>query len=119
MLIRQDRRGLGLVEHLQLRGHDLDLARRQPGVGIADALPHQPGDGNDVLAPERSGLGDHMLAHILQVEHDLHQPLPVAQVYEDQAFTLVSIGIDPPSQGDGLAVVVDPQFTTHVGALEH
>ena len=119
MLIRQDRRRLGLVEHLQLRGHDLDLARRQPGVGIADALPHQPGDGNDVLAPQRSGLGDHMLAHILQVEHDLYQPLTVAQVDEDQAFTLIAVRIDPPGQGDGLAGVVTSQFSTHVGALEH
>ena len=98
---------------------DLDLARRQPGVRPAHPFAHQTADGDDVLPAQPACGLDRGSVDVLEVEDDLCEPVAVAQVDEDETLALVAIGVDPASEGDGLADVARPKLAAHVRALEH
>ncbi len=105
------------VEDDDFVGQDLNLAGLHAGVDPfggagADSTAHL----EDVLLADPGsqfvglgGMGD--------VGDDLDDAGAVAQVNEDQA-AVVSLAVDPPGQGDGLAGVVNAQFAAMMG-LEH
>ena len=95
----QRRRG---VEHLELADDDLDVARRQVGVGVAlGALAHLAGDLDAELVAHvvRPAPGQHLVAG-----DDLGDPRGIAQVEEGDT-AVVSTPRHPPGERDGLACV--------------
>jgi hypothetical protein len=119
MLIRQDRRRLGLVENLKLLSDDFDLAGGELPVRFAGASSHRALDRDDILSPQGAAGGDDVLIRILKIEDHLRQTIAIAKVDEDQALALIAVGVDPAAKRDGLADVLGPQFTAGVCALQH
>ena len=108
------RRGLRLVQHADAGRADLDLAgreRRLHRVGRAGAY-RALGLQDVFRAAARSRVERRWV--ILLVEHDLHDPVAVAQVDKDQA-AVVAPAVDPARQRDRLAHVFLPQRAAHDG----
>ena len=108
----QRRRG---VEHLELADDDLDVTRRQVGVGVAlGALAHLTGDLDAELVAHVVGAAPRQ--HLVAGD-DLGHARGVAQVEEGDA-AVVSTPRHPPGERDGLACVVGAQGAGLVSA-EH
>ena len=113
IIVDIERRRDGRVQDGHLARQDLNLARRDVGVGQPlGALPHHARDLHNVLTAHllrhRVGIG-----RDVWVSHNLHEPRPVAQVEEDEP-TVIPPAVDPPGECHFLAHVIGPQSTAAV-----
>jgi hypothetical protein len=111
-----ERRGLGLRQDLDVGRLELDGAGRQLRVLRAgQPLGDGPRDRDHELgadpAGRRVGVG-----RIGLVDDDLGDPVPVAQVEEDQ-LAVVTSPVDPAGQACRRASVADPELTAGVRAI--
>jgi hypothetical protein len=70
-VVGEEGRVRGLVEDLELRDDDFDLAGDELGVLAADADADRALDGDDVLVSEVVGGFEDVLGEVLAVEDDL------------------------------------------------
>ena len=106
----EGQRGRG-VEHDDVVGDDLDLARGQVRVRVAlGSLGHLPGDLDDVLRPQ-------LVGHVLVADDHLGDARGVPQVDEGHP-AVVTPAVDPPGEGDGAGDVGGTQRACVAGA-EH
>ena len=121
VLVRVERQRLGLVEQLDLRGDDFDLAGADLRVD-ALAAAHGAGDAQAILVADlRGGRDDRGIAGgVRRFGDDLHDAFVVAQVDEAQAAEVAG-DVGPAAQGDGLADqrLVDEaaEMGTHGGSV--
>ncbi len=100
-LVVMERRRLGPAENFQLARQQLDLAGGKSGVGRAGRTrPHQAFDTNAVLPAQPFGVGEHSLR--IRIEHDLQQPLAIAQVDENHP-AMIAAPMHPAGHADFLA----------------
>jgi hypothetical protein len=91
---------LGAVENLQILTQQLDLAGLQVSVrGARRAHPHQACDFQYELIAHALGHGEHR--GLVRIEHDLQQPLAIAQIDEDDA-AMVTAAMRPTGDRDDL-----------------
>jgi hypothetical protein len=118
-----ERRRRTAVEDDQFGRLQFDLAGGQVGVLLAgQPLRDRALDGDAELAPQLLGGLDQL--GLVGLEHDLRQPVPVAEVDEHQR-PLVAAGVHPAVEDDGLAGVAGAQLAAgvrspqdrHVGVL--
>jgi hypothetical protein len=110
-----DRRRLRGSDDAQGRREHLDVAGRQlrvPRVGSAHA--HLALDQHHALDADR-GRQRHVLGRRLRAEGDLHDPVAVAQVHEDQGAQ-VTAALHPTAQANALPRVLGAQGTAGVGS---
>jgi hypothetical protein len=105
-VVERERRRLGLREHREAAGHDLDVAGREPIAALpsgrrrtvpSTSTTHSFRSACGAKAPRRVGF-----------DHDLGHALAVAEVEEDEAAE-VAAAVDPALQDDGLALVLGAQ----------
>src|SRR3972149_846980 len=105
---------LGLVQDLEPADLDLHFSRGQLRVLRAGRAALDGAlDGQHELGADFLGRGMGLTAG-RGVEDALGQPLPVAQVHEDQP-AVVSPPEGPPHERHGLADVSGPEFSAHMG----
>ncbi len=95
--------GLGRPDDLECRGMDLDLSGRE--TLVARRLgPERHGTRHqyDRFRAQAGGALHHLGRRPLRVEGELHQPGPVAQVYEHETAEIPP-AVNPPAQPDLLA----------------
>ena len=113
-----DLEGEGVVaaaaEHLNLRGHDLDLARGLLGV-LARALAHGALDGDGGLLVEVIDNRHHLLG----LHDDLGRAVEVAQDDEGEVLSDDADVFHPADELDGLARIGQPQLPAGVGTHLH
>jgi hypothetical protein len=112
-LIDLERQRSGRVEHLQGRGDNLDLPRRQVGVSVALRTgAHLAGDPHAILVANvmATALLEHLVAG-----HDLDDSGRIPQIEERHTAVIASLG-HPTREGDGLAGVGGTQRAGLVGA---
>ena len=119
VVVGQDRGRLGLVEDLQFGRQHLDLARVELRVRAAPAGPDHAPDRDHVLASQALGGLDHRVVDVGAVEDDLGDAAAVAKIDEHQRLGVVSIGVHPAGENDGLADVVGANGVAVVRPLEH
>ena len=108
--VRRHRRREALVEQLELRDAQLDLAGGQLRVRHAGRpLGDVAGDLDHVLGPQRLALVDDRRRRIGRIEHDLRHAVAVAQV-DEQPAAVVAVAVDPAAEGDFLADMFAAQF---------
>ncbi len=115
-LIDVERRGLRLGQDLDRRGAQLDVAGRQLRVLLAGLAPvDRAVDREDVLAPDptRQRMGRRRVGRI---DHDLGDPVAVAQVEEDQ-LAVIAPTVDPARQAGGRPGVGRPELAAGVTAI--
>ena len=100
-----------LDDHLDRAGRDLRV-RLAPGADLA-------ADGDDILQVQALGGRGELGAGVLGVEDELRDPVPVAKVNEDQPGGLLSSGVDPAGELDGLALVLLAELAGGVGSRAH
>ena len=101
MLIELERQRLRAVQDLERLADELDLPGLEIGVhGAGWPRAYGARDLQDELVAHALGLREHLRG--VRVEHDLQQPLAVAQVDEDDA-AVVAAAVGPASHGDHLA----------------
>ena len=113
---RRHRRGDALVEQLEIGDAKLDLAGgvlrvRHAGRPLGDVAGHL----DHVLGPQRLALFDDRRRRVGRIEHDLRDAVAVAEV-DEQAAAVVAIAVDPATQRDGLADVIDAKFAAGMGS---
>ena len=87
-----ERRGDGLVQHLDAARQDLDLTRLHVGVdALGSALAHLAGNLEHVLAAEVLGLGELLGRDAVRVDDHLRVALAVAQVDEDESAVVALV----------------------------
>ncbi len=97
---------LGFRQHLDLGGVELDLTRRQLGVGRAlGALAHLAVDADDPLGAH--GLGG-LEGGAVGIGHDLRQAVMVAKIDEQHA-AVVAHAVDPARKARRLADIARAQ----------
>ena len=107
-------RGLRGVEDLDMRDQDLDLARRELGIGLAlGTLAHHAGDLDGPLGANGLGGVERRAAGVLGVEGDLGHAVAVAQVDEDET-AVVAAAPHPTGEGDLLADMLGAQLVAGV-----
>jgi hypothetical protein len=99
ILVRVERQRLGLVEDLDLRGHDLDAAGLDLVVHRV-ARAHRAGDAQHVLVADLLGHREHVRR--VRLGQHLHDAFVVAQVDEAQPAEVAG-DVGPAAQGDALA----------------
>ena len=117
ILIEVERQHCGFVQHFEFGDDDLNLTCFNVGVGRAfEPLFNLSDELDDVFIAEfmASFCGSWIL---LRTEHDLGHALTVAQVHKDNA-TVISCGIDPTSERDGLADMRWAQCVAMVSAID-
>ena len=103
------------AEHLDLRGHDLNVAGGQLGV-FARALAHDALDGDRGLLVER--LDD--LHHVLGLNDDLRRAVKITDDDEGKILSDLADVFHPADDADLLADVFEPQLVASVCAgLKH
>ncbi len=118
---------LALIEDGRLFHQDLDFARGQVGVGGGDLLvllvapvlaarSHLSANADHPLAPDLLGQRVGVFRGV-RIEHDLGQPLAVAQIHEDELAVIPAV-IDPTEQHDLLADVGGSQGTQVMGSFQ-
>ena len=106
----------GLVQDLDARGEDLDLARGHVTVdGLGRAAADRPLDGEHPLGA--GSMGGLVGLGVLRVDDDLDNAVRVAEVEEDEA-AVVAAAVDPAGEAHGAALVGDGQVTG-IGVFEH
>ena len=113
-LVDLEGQGVGLAEHLDARGDDVHLARRQGRVDVLGVTRGDLADDLDdvLVAQVVRGAGEDLVAG----DH-LGDPGGIAQVEEGHA-TVITPPSHPSGEGDGLAGVLGTQGAGVVGA-EH
>ena len=108
LLIEREGQDIGLVEDLQIVGHDFDFAGREFGIFRAfKALSHRAGDLDDVLVAQGvRGLGRRGV--LFGPEDHLGDALAVAQIDEDDP-AVVAAGTDPTGEGGALTDIFGAQ----------
>ena len=116
-VVDAERQHVGVVEHLELFGHDLDEA----GVDLlvlravgADA--HLAGDADDALAVKLGGSLEQLGRQVAGVKHRLRAAFAIADVDEKHPAQ-VAVGMHPTVEGDGLADVFVSYFVAVMRAL--
>jgi hypothetical protein len=108
-----------LVEDLELRDDDLDLAGDELGVLAAGTDADRALDGDHVLVSEVVGGFEDVLGEVLAVEDDLGESVAVTEIDEDEAGAVAAISVDPSVETDGLADVGLAKFAAGVSSTEH
>ena len=108
LFVQRKRQHVGLVEDLQLVGHDLDRTGGQLVVFRSlEAFGHFAGDLDHVLiAQSVSGLGHRGL--LFRTEDNLRDALAVAQIDKNDP-TVVATRADPTREGDAAANIFVPE----------
>ncbi len=112
-IVDRDGRRLGGIEHLQLRGGDLDLARRQVRVDRAlGPRPYRAVDPHDVLGAHVMHVG---ATNRLRVDDHLHDARCITHVEEHDA-AMVAPARHPTADDDGGADVAAAELTCEMRA---
>ena len=115
-VVEVERRRLRLVEDPHGAGLELDVAGRELRVLRAGLAPLDDAlERHDELGSQAAGLGVR-LGGVARVDHHLRDPVPVAQVDEDQ-LPVVAPPVDPAGELRRRARVVRPQVPAGVGAV--
>ena len=101
-----------LAEHLDLLGHDLNVAGGELGV-LARALAHDALDGDGALLVE--GLDN--AHHVLGLDDDLRRAVKIAQDDEGKVLSDLADVLHPANQADALADVLHAQLIAVVGTI--
>ncbi|MCY1400796.1 hypothetical protein D9M71_158980 [compost metagenome] len=102
VFVQRERRGLGLVQHVQLVAQHFDGAGGHVRVARAFRThAHLAGDLDHVLAAHTVGLGEGF--RTIRVEHDLGQAFTVTDIEEDHP-AVVAAAVHPTAKSDYLAV---------------
>ncbi len=118
-IIRKEWRIVGLVQDLQPRHDDLDLAGRQFGVLTADTDSHAAFDGDHVLVAEFTRrLHGRGIDPVFGIEDELGDAETIAEIDEDQS-AMVAIGVHPPIQADGQTNICLAELAASVRAKNH
>ena len=128
LLVRVDAVGnleggrVALVEDRHLDDLHFDFARRQARVLVRPARDDDAADADDPLAPERLRLVVRLLRQIAEplavgIEHELGDPLAVAEVDED-APAVIPVARDPPKEDDLFAFVGCAERAAVVGTFQ-
>ena len=115
-LVDVERRRLRLGQDLDLGRLELDRAGRELRV-LRAGQPRRdgPGDHDDELGADPAG--DRVRGRgIRLVDDDLGDPVPIAQVEEDQ-LAVVTAAVDPARQARGGTRIADPQLAAGVGPV--
>jgi hypothetical protein len=114
VLVHFERRGLGLVEHLERFGQQLDASGGQVGVAhLLRTLAHRSGDAHGELRTQHARLLEQYL--VRRDEDDLQKPGAVPKVDEGD-LAHVTAGVDPSADGRFLAYLSDDigdEFSRH------
>ena len=101
MLVELKRQGLRTVQNLEFLAQHLDLAGLQVGIrGAGRPRPDHPGNLQHELIAHAFRHREH--GGLVRIEYDLQQPLPVAQIDENDA-AMVPAAMGPARDGDRLA----------------
>src|SRR5439155_17866045 len=113
-ILDRERRGVGLGQHVDRVGGDLDLTRGEAGVlGARRSGANAPRHLDDGLRPKAPG--DRVRpGGVLRMGDDLDEALAVTQVEEDHA-AMVALAGDPTLQDDAPPGVLEPKRPAHVG----
>jgi hypothetical protein len=102
LVLDRERRGVGLREHLEVVGPDLDRPGRQVRVLVGAARLDDAGDADAVLGAQPGRQLDQGRRRRRRIEHDLGQALAIAQV-DEHAAAVIAVAADPAGQDDPAA----------------
>ena len=119
VVVGQNGGRLGLAEHLDAFGHQLNGAGLQFVVGPTVPKTNFAFHANAVFAAKTSGDLHQLAVGIFQIAHHLGEPRSVPEIEENQALPLFSVGIDPAAEPDGCAGVGVSKVATGMGAFDH
>ena len=119
VVVGQNGGRLGLAEHLNAFGHQLNGAGLQFVVGPTVPKTDFAFHANAVFAAKTSGDLHQLAVGIFQIADHLGEPRSVPEIEEDQALALLSVRIDPATEPDGCASVGVSKVATGMGAFDH
>ena len=119
VFVGQDRWIFSDVEDLETGTDEFDLPGIHLRVASAIAHPHGSGHGDDRFPAKAAGWFHDLVGNVLLVEDDLGDAASVAEIDEDEALALISVGVDPTAECGFVFGIGSAEFTAHVGSLEH